>query len=241
MDAEELELLDRQRFVKKLRGEGAERFHLKHPLNRLMFEGRMTKTQIRAWIINMFYYQLSIPMKDAAIISNCPVPEVRRFWISRILEHDGYASVEGGITGWLKLGEAAGIPRENMVSARFLPGVRFSVDSYVNFARTRTWVEGMAASLSDLFYEALAERVRAFEKHYRWVKSEGLGYFRSRLIQTKRDSNIALDLVVRYCDAKELQKRAIEAVAFKNDILWSISDAIYTAYVVNQGSLQASL
>src|SRR3970040_2331953 len=233
-------LLDRETFIQKLRGEGNERFHTRHPFNKMMFEGKLTKTQVRAWIVNMFYYQLSIPMKDAAIISNCPVPEVRRFWISRILEHDGYASVEGGITGWLKLGEAAGIPRENMVSARFLPGVRFSVDSYVNFARTRTWVEGMAASLSDLFYEALAERVKAFEKTYRWVKSEGLGYFRSRLIQTKRDSNIALDLVVRYCDAAELQKRAIDAVSFKNDVLWSISDALYTAYVVNEVPLSAS-
>jgi len=233
-------LLDRETFIQKLRGEGNERFHTKHPFNRMMFEGKLTKTQVRAWIVNMFYYQLNIPMKDAAIISNCPIPEVRRFWISRILEHDGYGKVEGGITGWLKLGEAAGIPKDDMISARFLPGVRFSVDSYVNFARTRHWVESVAASLSDLFYEALAERVKAFEKHYRWVKSEGLGYFRSRLIQTKRDSNIALDIAVRYCDAAELQKRAIDAVSFKNDVLWSISDALYTAYVVNEVPLSAS-
>ena len=233
-------LLDRETFIKKLRGEGNEKFHTKHPFNKMMFEGKLTKTQVRAWIVNMFYYQLNIPMKDAAIISNCPMPEVRRFWISRILEHDGYGKVEGGITGWLKLGEAAGIPKDDMISARFLPGVRFSVDSYVNFARTRHWVESVAASLSDLFYEALAERVKAFEKHYRWVKSEGLGYFRSRLIQTKRDSNIALDIAVRYCDAAELQKRAIDAVSFKNDVLWSISDALYTAYVVNEVPLSAS-
>jgi len=233
-------LLDKETFIKKLRGEGNERFHMKHPFNKMMFEGRLTKTQVRAWIVNMFYYQLNIPMKDAAIISNCPIPEVRRFWISKILEHDGYEKVEGGITGWLKLGEAAGIPKDDMISARFLPGVRFSVDSYVNFARTRYWVESVAASLSDLFYEALAERLKAFEKHYRWVKSEGLGYFRSRLIQTRRDSNIALDIAVNYCDTADLQKRAIDAVSFKNDVLWSISDALHTAYVIDGASLSAS-
>ena len=239
MDVER-SLLGRETFIQKLRGEGNQRFHTKHPFNKMMFEGKLTKTQVRAWIVNMFYYQLNIPMKDAAIISNCPIPEVRRFWISRILEHDGYGKVEGGITGWLKLGEAAGIPKDDMISARFLPGVRFSVDSYVNFARTRHWVESAAASLSDLFYEALAERVKAFEKHYRWVKSEGLGYFRSRLIQTKRDSNIALDIAVRYCNTAELQKRAIDAVSFKNDVLWSISDTLHTAYVVNGASLSVS-
>jgi len=234
-------LLERETFIKLLKGEGNDKFHTKHRFNRMMFEGKLTKTQVRAWVVNMFYYQLNIPMKDAAIISNCPIPEVRRFWISRILEHDGYGKVEGGITGWLKLGEAAGIAKKDMISARFLPGVRFSVDSYVNFARTRHWVESVAASLSDLFYEALAERVRSFEKHYRWVKSEGLAYFRSRLIQTKRDSNIALDIAVRYCDTPELQKRAIEAISFKNDVLWSISDALQTAYVVNEVPLSASL
>lgn len=241
MGAQAEEFLDKETFIKKLKGEGTEKFHMNHPLNRMMFEGKLSKTQLRAWIVNMFYYQLNIPMKDAAIISNCPLPKVRRFWIARILEHDGYGKMEGGITGWLKLGEAAGILREDMVSARFLPGVRFSVDSYVNFARTRNWIEGITASLSDLFYEALAERVKAFEKHYRWVKSEGLGYFRSRLIQTKRDSNIALDLAVRYCNTLDLQNRAIEAVAFKNNILWSISDTIYTAYVVREDRLDASL
>lgn len=241
MDALHQQMLDRETFIRRLRGEGTEKLHTKHPFNRMMFEGKLTKTQLRAWIVNMFYYQLNIPMKDAAIISNCPISEVRRFWISRILEHDGYGKVEGGITGWLKLGEAAGIHRDDMISARFLPGVRFSVDSYVNFARTRNWVESVAASLSDLFYEALAERVRAFERHYRWVRSEGLGYFRSRLIQTRRDSNIALDIAVRYCDTPDLQQRAMEAVTFKNDVLWNISDALYTSYVVTGAPLSASL
>ncbi|MCP2937269.1 hypothetical protein NK983_31710, partial [Salmonella enterica subsp. enterica serovar Typhimurium] len=84
-------------------------------------------------------------VKDAAIMSNTPDREIRRQWIQRILDHDGYeitgpdGSVvrdEGGIEAWIKLGIATGLTREEIVDLRHVvPGVRFAVDAYINFAR----------------------------------------------------------------------------------------------------------
>ena len=34
--------------------------------------GAATPEQIRGWVANRFYYQINIPIKDAAILSNCP-------------------------------------------------------------------------------------------------------------------------------------------------------------------------
>ncbi|OQV65990.1 hypothetical protein AK51_13805, partial [Serratia nematodiphila DZ0503SBS1] len=81
---------------------------------------------------NRFYYQTSIPIKDAAIMANCPQPETRRKWVQRILDHDGYGGSEGGIEAWLRLGEAVGLQRDALLSEQLvLPGVRFAVDAYV--------------------------------------------------------------------------------------------------------------
>ncbi|HEV2472603.1 MAG TPA: pyrroloquinoline quinone biosynthesis protein C, partial [Chthonomonadales bacterium] len=88
------------------------RYHDKHPFHRYMNEGRLTPEQVQGWILNRFYYQRSIPLKDAAIISNCPDREVRRIWLHRITDHDGTKEGEGGIEAWLRLAEAAGLSRE---------------------------------------------------------------------------------------------------------------------------------
>ena len=124
---------------------------------------------------------------------------MRRRWIRRIIDHDGDAPGQGGIEAWLRLGEACGLTREEISDHRHLvPGVRFAVDAYVTFARTRPWVEAVASSLTELFApDLMAERLAAFEQHYTWIDPDGLAYFRARLEQAPRDSEHALEVVTR--------------------------------------------
>ncbi len=67
-----------------------------------MNRGELSPGAIRLWVANRFYYQKNIPIKDAALLSNCPDREVRRVWLHRITDHDGRAGDEGGIEAWLK-------------------------------------------------------------------------------------------------------------------------------------------
>ena len=55
-------------------------------------------------------------------------------------DHDGTTGEEGGAEAWLRLAEATGLSREQVLSEELvLPGVRFAVDAYVNFARRASW------------------------------------------------------------------------------------------------------
>ena len=108
-----------------------------------------------------------------------------------------------------------------------VPGVRFAVDAYVTFARTRPWVEAVASSLTELFApDLMAERLAAFERHYTWIDPQGLTYFRARLTQAPRDSAHALEVVTEHCRTPEQQAAALAALSFKCDVLWSMLDAI---------------
>ncbi|GLY65534.1 pyrroloquinoline-quinone synthase PqqC [Amycolatopsis taiwanensis] len=218
-------------FVAALRAH-SQRYHDRHPFHVKMNEGRLNRRQIQGWVANRFYYQESIPRKDAAILANCPEPDVRRRWIRRITDHDGTAGQEGGIEAWLRLGEAVGLPRKELWDQRhLLPGVRFAVDAYVNFARTRPWVEAVASSLTELFApDLMAERIAAFERSYPWIESDGLAYFRARLQQAPRDAEHALEVVTERCRSIGEQERAIQALSFKCDVLWSVLDAIDRGY-----------
>lgn len=207
-------------------------YYAHHPFHQLMHEGRLTRRQLQGWVANRLAYQRAIPRKDAAIISNCPDPEVRREWMQRIVDHDGTEPGTGGIEMWIRLGVALGVPREEMEDERHvLPGVRFAAESYVTFCKTRPWIEAVASSLTELFApDLMRRRIAAFPQHYPWVRSEGLAYFRSRLVQAPRDSQQGLRLVQEHCTTSESQGRAFEALAFKLEMLWVMIDTIHHAY-----------
>jgi pyrroloquinoline-quinone synthase len=216
-----------EQFVAELRAQGT-RYHNLHPFHQRMDAGELTREELQRWVANRFYYQKCIPLKDAAILSNCPEVAVRREWIQRIVDHDGTAEGSGGIESWLRLGEALGVAREELESERgVLPGVRYAVDAYVSFARTKPWIEAVASSLTELFGPAAIKvRLEALERHYPWIDPAGLEYFRARLVQAPRDAQYALELVVDRCRTREQQEAAVAALRFKTEVLWAQLDAI---------------
>lgn len=203
-----------------------------HPFHRLMHEGRLTRRQLQGWVANRLCYQRAIPRKDAAIISNCPEPEVRRAWVRRIVDHDGTEPGAGGIELWVMLGQALGVPRDEMLDERHVvPGVRLAAESYVTFCKTHHWVESVASSLTELFAPSLMhERLAAFPHHYPWVDPAALEYFRTRLVQAPRDSAQALEIVTTHCTTTDTQRRAFDALRFKLEMLWVMIDSIHHAY-----------
>jgi len=225
----------------QLRAVGNQSYHDKHPFHVLMNEGKLNRHQLQGWAANRFYYQTQIPIKDAVILANCPERDIRRVWIQRILDHDGTDGDSGGIEKWLRLGEAVGLARQEMLSQkRLLPGVRYAVDAYVNFCRSRHWVIAMASSLTELFApDLMSKRIAAFQKHYPWVKEEGLRYFRGRLTQAPRDADFALRVTLERCQSREMQEQAVAALKFKCELLWAVLDAVHFAYVLTPSKQHA--
>jgi len=221
----------RQEFEAQLRSLGR-RYHIHHPFNVMLNTGIATPDQIRGWVANRFYYQISIPIKDAAILANCEDRAVRRSWVQRILDHDGYGDDPGGIESWLRLAEAVDLSRTTALSlSEVLPGVRFAVDAYVNFARRAPWQEAVCSSLTELFApEIHQQRLANWPQHYPWVNTAGLQYFQSRVSLARRDVEFSLAFTLQHFDSRALQERALEILNFKLDVLWQMSDAMSLHY-----------
>ncbi|GGM33839.1 pyrroloquinoline-quinone synthase [Longimycelium tulufanense] len=225
-----------EEFVAALRALSS-RYWGSHPFHRRMHAGLLGKHELRLWATNRWYYQCMLPQKDAAIISNCPIPEVRRQWLPRIVYHDGAAAGEGGSERWLRLCEAVGLARQEVLDQRHVvPAVRFAVDAYVSFARTRPWWEAVASGLTEMFSGHLMRaRVTDLLAHYPWISREDLAYFTTRVDAVSAGGRETLDLVVCHCVTREQQDRAIEALSFKCDVLWSMLDAIDRASAESAG------
>jgi len=231
MGASEALPWSREEFEQKLRAKG-KRYHIYHPYQVAMNSGKLTKDQIQGWVYNRYYYQISIPIKDAALLSNMPDREHRRQWIQRIIDHDGTRGDEGGIEAWIWLGQACGLRREDITSLdHVLPGVRFAVDAYVNFARRAAWQEAVCSSLTELFApEIHKERLSNWPQHYPWIDQAGYAYFRKRLSEARRDVEHGLRVTLDFFVTRAQQQRALQILQFKLDILWSMLDAMQIAY-----------
>ena len=191
-------LLTPEELTERLREEGARRYHDAHPFHRAMHAGTLTRAQLQQWVLNRYYYQTRVPIKDALILSKSEDPAFRRMWIKRIRDHDGEAPGQGGLELWLRLAEGVGLDRDEVASCRsVLPGVRFACDGYVALVRDRTLLEAVASSLTEFFSpELMTRRVLAWEKHYPWISKDTLDYFRSRPPLARQDSMQAIEYVV---------------------------------------------
>jgi pyrroloquinoline-quinone synthase len=208
-------------------------YYVEHPFHQLMYEGRLTQRQFQGWVANRLAYQRVVPRKDAAILSNCPDPQVRREWIQRIVDHDGTEPGTGGIELWVRLGVSLGLPREEMEDERHvLPAVRLICESYVTFCKSRPWQEAVASSLTELFAPKIhQQRIQSFPVHYPWIPPEALDYFKSRLVQAPRDVSHGLRIVKTWATTPERQQKVFEALAFKLEMLWAMIDTIHNAYL----------
>jgi pyrroloquinoline-quinone synthase len=222
---------NREEFEAQLRAKGAG-YHSHHPFNMRMNGGGCSREQVRGWVANRFYYQINIPLKDAAIIANCPDREARRRWVQRILDHDGYAGDEGGIETWARLADAVGLTRKELWSLEHVtPSVRFAVDAYVNFARRAPWQEAVCSSLTEIFAPQIhRDRLASWPQHYPWIEPAELAYFRSRISLAQRDVEHGLAVTLEYFRTRAQQEHALGILQFKLDILWAMLDAIEKAF-----------
>jgi pyrroloquinoline-quinone synthase len=215
-----------------LRAVGEQRYHHQHPFHRMMHEGRLSRGQLQAWALNRYYYQAIIPIKDSIILSRGPDPRFRRAWRKRVVDHDGDGTSEGGIKRWLKLAEATGLNASQVeAGSGILPATRFAVNEYLNIVRSRSLLEAVASSLTELFSRDLISlRMEKLRQHYPWL-SGGLDYFEARLTQAPEDAQFATEYVYEHAGTRAEQELAIQALRDKCDILWAQLDALYFAYV----------
>jgi pyrroloquinoline-quinone synthase len=225
--------LSAEAFTDWLRREGLKRYHHEHPFHVLMHQGKLTKHHLQQWVLNRYYYQTRIPIKDALILSKSDDPAFRRAWIRRIHDHDGERDGEGGLALWWKLAKALDVNEEALLAFHsVLPGVRFACDAYVSLVREASLVEAVASSLTELFApDLMSQRVAAWERHYPWVGREALDYFRIRIPRANRDGGEALAFVVANAITYDEQRRCVALLVRKTEILWHLLDCLYGTYV----------
>lgn len=227
------DLLSPDELEARLRAIGEERYHIHHPFHHLLHGGKLTKGQVQAWALNRYYYQASIPAKDASLVARLPTPDLRREWRRRLIDHDGDGEHPGGVERWLRLTDGLGLDRDYVTSLRgLLPGTRYAVDAYVRFVREKSVLEAVASSLTEMFSpNIISQRVSGMLRNYDFVTEQTLAYFTPRLTQAPVDVAFAMHYVKTVPTTRGEQEQVMDALRFKCDLLWAQLDALHFAYV----------
>lgn len=212
-----------------------------HPFYKQLREGSLNQTQLHVWLANEWYFQQNLPLKDAAILSNCEDAQFRRVWTRRLLEQDGGESGAGAVEHWARLSTSLGVDSDTLQEMTLVtPGVRFAMDTYINFARRAPWTEAVCASLGEL---ANGENLRALfdtlAQHYGKPDAQAVEFFTQRASHQRKDWDAALGAMCDYFKSREDQEYALDILQFKHDILWTCLDSVSLS-PVSTGSLQAS-
>ena len=150
-----------------------------------------------------------------------------------VLSFNGNRRVPGFDPGRRVLAEGVGLDRDYVMSTRgALPATRFACEAYVNFTRNMPLLDAIASSLTELFAPKIhKERIAGLLENYDFANEQTLSYFQKRLDEAPRDVKFGLEYVLREADNGEKQRRVMDAVFFKTDMLWAQLDALYFAYV----------
>lgn len=221
-------LLSPDQLEAALRAVGETRYHHLHPFHQRLHSGGCTRREVQAWAANRWVYQAAIPRKDAMIVARLQDADLRRAWRTRIEDHDGSEGVPGGVERWLRLTDALGLARADVMAERYvLPGTRFAVNAYLSLVREGSVLEAVASSLTEMFSPAIIQqRVAGMLAHYDFVDREALAYFTARPAQANRDVDVALAYVRRVAVTPETQAAALHALETKCAILWAMLDAL---------------
>ena len=154
------------------------RYHDHHRYHALMHEGKLTRVQLQQWVLNRYYYQTRIPIKDALILSKSEDPAFRRMWIRRIRDHDGDERRRGRARAVAAAGRRR---RPRPRGGRELPlaccpACASPATPTSSWCASGSLVEAVASSLTEFFApDLMSKRVLAWEKHYPWVSAGHAG------------------------------------------------------------------
>jgi len=210
----------------------AYRYHIHHPLDKFIMDGNATKELLQSWVANRYYYQSLIPMKDSAVLSNCPERDVRNAWFSNIVLQDKEG---GGLDDWQTLARRLDIEEHDLKSFKHvLPGVKFACDKYLDFVKSHDYKLGIAACLTITYASDIHKaRLLNWPQHYTWLDNEAYNYFRTRQQNAKHEKDVALEYVLEWFKTPEEQALVLNTIKMKQDILWSILDNIYLFHFTN--------
>lgn len=187
--------------------------------------GELTKDGGRVFVSQFSHFTRNFPRWLAAVASNCPIPDARKFLVANMYEEEVGPGGQGSHYDLLlRQGEALGLSRQDVESTAPLPSTAVAVDAIDSICRGRSWLEGLAATtgLECINHPALrAEAGVIIINDVRSWRHLGLNaqQLRSRTVHTEEDEKHVESGLKILAEQAATEESAAKAVAAAREAL----------------------
>ncbi|HEY3305615.1 MAG TPA: iron-containing redox enzyme family protein [Candidatus Binatia bacterium] len=182
--------------------------------------GQLTSVGGRVFICQFSHFTRNFPRWLAAVASNCPESEVRKFIAGNLYEEEiGPAGQGSHYDLLLRQGEAMGLTREAIETTTPLSTTALAISALENICRNPSWLEGLAATtgLECINHPVVrAESGVIIINDVRAWKHLGLSdqQLRSRTIHTEEDEKHVengLRILAAHAATEEAQEKVVNS------------------------------
>jgi pyrroloquinoline-quinone synthase len=203
-----------------------------NPFTEAWVKGELTRTHLGQWVCQHYQYVGQFARWCAAVYATCPDADARDFLLENIVEEE---SGTKHVDLLIRFGEACGVSRAQVESARQLPTTRALTAWCFETSRRPFHVAaaGLLVGLESQVPGIYQRNLPPLRTHYGFNDHE-VEFFAIHIEADEVHGERGYQIVERHCDTPARQAEAVEAVREATDMRWLYMTGLHRSYVLKE-------
>jgi pyrroloquinoline-quinone synthase len=223
-----------QEFLEKLDAIINDRHLLQHPFYQMWNTGDLSLQMLREYAFEYYQQVHHFPTYVSATHSKCDDIEIRQLLLENLIEEEHGPNNHPEL--WRRFGDALGISREEMMTRKYLPHTKKSVEILKDLASRNNPAEGLAAlyAYESQIPEVCTTKIEGLKNKYNLDNEDALVFFEVHEHADEIHREVTREALVRLCTTNEDKQIALDAAREAADALNLLLDGVYETYCVER-------
>lgn len=218
-----LELYQEGGFMHILDQTVSEKHLLQHPFYQRWMEGTLEKAELQRYIENYFPHVEAFPRYVSGVHAQCEDKTTRLALLDNLIEEEHGSENHPEL--WLRFGEALGLNRQEIESAKTLPQAKILMDTFLSLTK-KSFASGLGAlyAYESQVPQVAQAKIEGLEKFYGVTDERGLAFFKVHL---QADEYHSQSEKTAFDQLTEVEKtEALESCKTACQTLWDFLSAL---------------
>jgi len=203
-----------------------------NPFTEKWVNGELTRAQLGAWVCQHYQYVSQFPRWCATVYGDCPDADARDFLLENIVEEESGVK---HVDLLIRFGEACGVCRHDVETARQLPTTRALTAWCYETARRPFHVAaaGLLVGLESQVPGIYRRNLPPLKTHYGFNDRE-VEFFAIHIEADEVHGERGYQIVERHCTTFARSAEALDQVRQATEMRWQYMTGLHRAYVLKE-------
>jgi pyrroloquinoline-quinone synthase len=203
-----------------------------NPFTEQWVNGGLSRDQLGQWVCQHYQYVGQFSQWCAAVYAGCPDSDARDFLLENIVEEEGGVK---HVDLLIRFGEACGVSRQQVLTARQLPTTRALTAWCYETSRAPFHIAaaGLLVGLESQVPGIYKRNLPPLKQHYGFSDHE-VEFFAIHIEADEVHGERGYQIVERHCTTPERRAEALEQVRQATEMRWQYMTGLHRAYVLKE-------